>query len=83
MLCICWDNSRISEELLEKSDLAVLLLSEFSVGGRPTNSTNPLRLYPVSAEFSFEHENNFLNPSLVVYKVPPINCLTDLTPTFR
>ena len=83
MLCICWDNSRISEELLEKSDLAVLLLSEFSVGGRPTNSTNPLRVCQFSSEVLFEHGENILNPSLLVYKVPPINCLTDLTPTFR
>ena len=39
---------------------------------------NPLRVCPVFAEISFEHGKNFLNPSLLVYKLPRISCLTEL-----
>ena len=44
---------------------------------------NSLRIFPVYAEVSFEHGKNFLNPSLLVSKVPPINCLAEMNPTFR
>ena len=68
---------------LRVNSLKFLWLSEWSAGGRPNNSTNPLRVCPVYAKVSFKHGNNFLNKSLLVYKFPPINCLTDLIPTFR
>ena len=44
---------------------------------------NQLMFSPVYNEVSFDHGMNVLNPSLLVYTVTPINCLTDLTPTYR
>ena len=67
---------------MKSTDLKFLWLSECIVAGRTTNPMNLPMVCPVFSEVSFEYGKDLLSPILFVYKVPPVNFLTDLTPNF-
>ena len=70
-LRICWEDSKLLEDLLKNSLLEVLMIIIVWCLWEANQFNESPKGMPIYAEVSFKNGENFLNPSLLVYKFTP------------